>query len=47
MVKNGGKAKLCSFLAVYLGVFKTLSQDGTARHAFEMDEFVPAGRFTK
>jgi hypothetical protein len=36
MVKNGGKAKwerLCSFLAVYLGVFKTLSKDGTARHA--------------
>jgi hypothetical protein len=36
MVKNGGKVKwerLCSFLAVYLGVLKTLSQDGTARHA--------------
>jgi hypothetical protein len=33
MVKNGGKVKwerLCSFLAVYLGVFKTLSQAGTA-----------------
>jgi hypothetical protein len=36
MVKNGGKVKwerLCRFLAVYLGVFKTLSQAGTARHA--------------
>jgi hypothetical protein len=36
MVKNGGKVKwerLCSFLAVYLGVLKTLSQDSTARHA--------------
>jgi hypothetical protein len=32
MVKNGGKVK-CRFLAVYLGVFKTLAQDSTARHA--------------
>jgi hypothetical protein len=34
MVKNGGKVKwerLCSFLAVYLGVLKTLSQNGPAR----------------
>jgi hypothetical protein len=32
MEKIGSKGK-CSFLAVYLGVFKTLSQDSTARHA--------------
>jgi hypothetical protein len=29
--KIGG---LCSFLAVYLGVFKTLSQENTDEHAF-------------
>jgi hypothetical protein len=36
MVKNGGKVKwerLCRFLAVYLGVFKTLSQDTTPHNA--------------
>jgi hypothetical protein len=36
MEKIGGKAKwerLCSFLAVFLGVLKTLSQTDTARHA--------------
>jgi hypothetical protein len=36
MEKIGSKGKwerLCSFLTVYLGVFKTLSQDSKARHA--------------
>jgi hypothetical protein len=37
MVKIDGKAKwdwLCSFLAVFLGIFKTLSQENTDEHAF-------------